>query len=140
MRTQIDKFGRSSLHYAASEGDASEVARLIAQGEDVNLRDRGGWTPLHFAAQKSSAAVVRLLLHVSAAIDVRDADGNTPLFRAVFSSQGKGDVIGLLRDAGADPFLQNNHGVSPFSLAHLIGNYNVAQFFADLRQPVGHGG
>jgi ankyrin repeat protein len=140
MRTSLDRFGRSSLHYAASDGDAAEVATLIAQGEEVNLCDRGGWTPLHFAAQKSSAAVVRLLLQANAAIDVRDSDGNTPLFRAVFSSQGKGDVIGLLRGAGADPFLQNNHGVSPFSLAHLIGNYDVAQFFSDVRQPVGHGG
>ena len=140
MRAQLDKFGRSSLHYAASDGDASEVARLIAAGEDVNLRDRGGWTPLHFAAQKSSAAAARVLIEAGATIDVRDTDGNTPLFRAVFSSGGNGDVIGLLRSAGADPLLQNNHGVSPLSLAHLIANYNVAQFFSDLPQPGGHAG
>jgi ankyrin repeat protein len=140
MRAQLDKFGRSSLHYAANDGDASEVARLIAAGEEVNLPDRGGCTPLHFAAQKSSAAATRVLIEAGASIDVRDTDGNTPLFRAVFTSEGNGDVIGLLRNAGADPFLQNNHGVSPLSLAHLIENYNVAQFFSDLPQPGGHAG
>ncbi|HZM82946.1 MAG TPA: ankyrin repeat domain-containing protein [Candidatus Limnocylindrales bacterium] len=58
--------------------------------------------------------------------------GNTPLFVAVFNSQGRGDLIQLLRGAGADPFKQNSSGQTPVGLARLIANYDVAQFFVDL--------
>jgi ankyrin repeat protein len=72
------------------------------------------------------------LLDAGAPVNARDANGNTPLSDAVFRSRGRGDVIKLLRDRGADPTLKNNHGVSPLSLAHTIANYDVRQFFADL--------
>ena len=41
-------------------------------------------------------------------------------------------MIRLLREAGADPFTENRHGVSPVSLARSIENHDVAQFFSDL--------
>jgi hypothetical protein len=47
-------------------------------------------------------------------------------------SRGDGSVIAVLRLAGADPFVENNSGVSPVVLAKRIGNYDVKQFFSDL--------
>ena len=88
-----------------------------------------------FAAQAVAEEVATLLLAARANTELRDSFGNTPLFRAVFCSRGKGGVIGLLRQAGADPFAENSSGVSPYKLAHTIGNYDVAQFFADLPGP-----
>ncbi len=74
-----------------------------------------------------------MLLRAGARVDLPDGNGNTPLWRAVFASEGRGELIRLLRDAGADPFRPNLHGRTPLGLARLIGNYDVEQHFAELR-------
>jgi ankyrin repeat protein len=128
----LDRAGRSPLHYAAQEPDLSLAKRLILEGCDVNLPDRHGWTPLHFAAQEKDLAFASLLLDSGALVDPQDSHGNTPLSTAVFNSRGNGELIKLLREHGADPYLKNNHGVSPLGLSRNIANYDVAQFFRDL--------
>jgi ankyrin repeat protein len=127
-----DKQGRTSLHQAAAGGNAFEVQLLLNGGADVNAQDTNGWSPLHFAAQACSADCTDLLLHAGADVTLKDSFGNTALFRAVFASRGEGEVIKLLRAAGADPYATNSHGVSPLSLARSIANFNVAMHFADL--------
>jgi len=127
-----DKQGRIPLHYAAAEGNAAEVRRLLKAGADANHQDVNGWSPLHFAAQASSPDCTNALLRSGANASLRDSHGNTALFRAVFASKGEGEVILLLRTAGADPRMQNAHGVSPVSLARSIANYDVAVHFADI--------
>ncbi|WP_196778708.1 ankyrin repeat domain-containing protein [Cognatilysobacter tabacisoli] len=130
-----DADGRNALHYAAADGDVRAVEQLLKAGSDPNAPDRNGWTPLHFAAQASAADVVSALLRAGATTEPRDAFGNTPLWRAVFSSRGQGDVIRALRAARADPLAENNSGISPVGLARNIGNFDVAQFFADVPVP-----
>jgi uncharacterized protein len=132
VRLGVDRIGRAPLHYAALEGNESEVSRLIAASANVNAKDDNGWSPLHFAAQASAEKIVVLLIAAGADIDAVDANGNTPLWKAVFSSRGTGSVIKILRDAGAEPLKENEYGVSPLSLARQIANYDVARFFADL--------
>jgi ankyrin repeat protein len=129
---ELDRIGRSALHYAAGEGDVGLVLQLIQEGADVRLADMNGWTPLHFAARAQSVPVIRALINSGATVDARDKNGNTPLSTATFESRGKGESIAALRAAGADPCCKNNHGVSAVSLARSIGNYNVAQFFIDV--------
>jgi ankyrin repeat protein len=96
------------------------------------LGDRLGFTPLHFAAQEHAAEVAELLLENGAEVDSSNSFGNTPLFAAVFNSRGRGELIELLRSRGADPHRANDAGQTPLGLARLIGNYDVAQYFADL--------
>ena len=130
MKKELDEYGRSSLHYAANDGNEDEVQRLINLGCDINLSDRGGWTPLHFAAQAYSPAVTAILISAGAHLDSRDSYGNTPLWRAVYASKGRGDVVVMLLTAGANPRLENKSGMTPYSLAQTIANYDVEQYFA----------
>jgi ankyrin repeat protein len=132
-RPGVDEYGRTPLHYAAAEGNASLVEELLRSGADVNAQDDDGWSPLHFGAQAGSTSVVAVLLGAGADVALRDRFGNTPLFRAVFCSRGEGGVIHLLRKAGADPDSPNNSGVSPLKLARTIANFDVARLFSDLR-------
>jgi len=132
VKSNLDEFGRSALHYAAADGNLDEVRRLVETGMDVSLPDNKAWTPLHFAAQSGKPDVARYLIEAGAIVDALDEHGNTPLFRATFESKGNGEMILVFRRAGANPLRENNHGVSPASLARSIGNYDVAQFFADL--------
>lgn len=133
-----DRAKRTPLHYAALENDETLVRQLIAQGADVNAQDRDGRTPLHFAAQQFAMAAAKALLEAGAKVDIPNNYGNTPLATATSNSQGRGDMIWLLRAAGADPLHQNNYGSSPLRLARMTGNFDVEQYFADLRD-VAHG-
>ena len=128
-RPGVDEYGRTPLHYAAADGLADEVARLLSTGADANAQDDDGWTPLHFAAQANSAVVTKTLLSAGAATELKDSYGNTPLFRAVFASHGDGAVIRLLLNAGADPHAANLSDITPLSLAKSIANYDITQFF-----------
>ena len=129
---KLDEFGRSELHYAARDADAKLTEKLIRRGNNVNLTDKQGWTPLHFAAQAQATEVATVLLDAGAQLDLQDIHGNTPLFKAVFASNGNGDMIKLLRARGANAFCENKHGQTPVGLARLIANYDVKQYFADL--------
>ena len=133
QKPPLDEFGRSELHYAARDGDLTAVQKLVSQGADVNLQDGQGWTPLHFAAQALSEPVTSYLLARGAAVDCEDRFGNTPLFRATFACEGDGKVIQALRAAGADPKKKNKSGIDPLNLARTIANYDIAQFYSDIK-------
>lgn len=131
-RLGVDRLGRTELHYAASSGDVGKVQALLAAGASADLPDDNGWTPLHFAAQAHSVPVSEALLAAGALVDPQDSHGNTPLSNAIFNSRGRGELIALLRQHGADPNVANAYGVSPIALATTIGNYDVKQHFKDL--------
>lgn len=75
----------------------------------------------------------RPLLDLGAMVDPTNSFGNTPLFVAVFNSRGRREMINLLRSRGANPLHPNEAGQTPLGLARLIGNYDVARYFDDLR-------
>jgi ankyrin repeat protein len=131
-RPGVDGYGRTPLHYAATDSSAEQVRQLLASGIHPSAPDDDGWTPLHFAAQCNATEVATILLDAGALVDARDANGNTPLCRAVFNSRGDGAMIKLLRARGADPYAKNNHGVSALKLARTIANFDIRQFFGDL--------
>lgn len=132
VNATVDDLNRRLLHVAAGDARPDRVAELLALGADPNAPDANGWTPLHFAAQARSRECLAFLLSGGADPTLQDSDGNTALWRAVYWSGGEGSLIAMLREAGADPFAANKHGVSPVALARTIDNHDVAQFFADL--------
>ena len=131
-RPGVDRYGRTELHNAIIDGDAAKARTLVAAGARVDAADDDGWTPLHYAAHTYSKTTAELLLAAGAPVDAQDSHGNTPLSTAVFESRGRGELVILLRQHGADPCRDNNYGVSPVSLARTIANYDVAQYFRDL--------
>jgi len=124
-----DHDGRSALLQATIDGKIDFVSLLLDYDVDVNVLDDLGFSALHYAAQNHFPDAARLLIAHGAKVDTEDFHGNTPLARAVFNSQGKGDMISVLLDAGADRNHPNKHGQSPLNLAKLIANYDVLQYF-----------
>ena len=124
-----DQAGRTGLHYAALEGDVVRAEELLAGGAGASVADDQGFTPLHFAAQSNKPEVVRLLVARGADFDRVNRVGNTALGLAVFNSEGRGEVIETLLEAGADPDKENSAGVSPRVLAERIANYAIKKFF-----------
>lgn len=127
-----DPLGRTALHYAALENEPAKVRELISRGAQPDAADDQGFTPLHLAAQEWAAEAAAELLDAGSTVDATNAFGNTPLFTATFNSQGRGELIQLLREHGADPHHANASGQTPLGLARLIGSFDVYQYFADV--------
>ena len=124
-----DADGRTALMHTVIDGKDQLLDLLIDNGSDVNLQDKQGLSPLHFAAQNYNVKAAKTLLQAGAKVDARDKYGNAALWTAVFNSRGRGDIIMLLLEHGADRSAKNRSGKSPLELADMIGNYDVKQFF-----------
>lgn len=65
--------GRTALHYAASTGDCSTVADLLATGSvDADARDAVGYSAVQIAAAEGHLDVLRLLLQHQADVNLHD--------------------------------------------------------------------
>jgi len=123
-----DPDGMTPLMEAVLTGQIEATTVLLAAGADPIRQDNAGWTALHFAAQDHQLECARVLLDSGARVDIRDSGGNTPLWRAVFTSAGRGEMIRLLLQGGADITAKNESGVSPAALAKSISNFDVCRF------------
>ncbi len=97
-------YGPSALHIAAIEGDLQKIETLLAEGADLEARNRAQETPLMFAVDRAAKEpghleVVRYLLKQGAAANAQDQEGKTALQRA----GGIRPLVELLAEYGADP-------------------------------------
>ena len=88
-----DSYGRTGLMEAVITGKNDIVKLFLDRGADTNAQDHNGYSALHFVAQDFQLEAARLLLNANAKVDIQDEYGNSPLWRAVFNSQGRGEVI-----------------------------------------------
>src|SRR4051794_11499916 len=101
-------------HAAVAKGDAAEVQRLLAQGQDVNARLAGpargsgaylptpfikNATALHIAAAQGSPELLDVLLKAKPALELQDDYSCTPLYYA--ARRGDVAVLERLVKAGA---------------------------------------
>jgi ankyrin repeat protein/CHAT domain-containing protein len=106
-----DEAGETALHVAASQGQASEVRRLLRSGADINAKSAKGATPLHLAAANGHLEAVEVLLEARASVNETLVDsGETPLLLAIRNHHS--EVALRLLKAGADPSAADRAGVS----------------------------
>jgi ankyrin repeat protein len=77
-----DARGRTALHRASAEGQASVVRVLLDSGALIEARANDGSTPLLQAVEFGKMAVVQLLLERKAHVDAADTSETTPLMIA----------------------------------------------------------
>ena len=102
----------SALMLAALKGYFPLVKLLVENDADVN---KPGWTPLHYAASRGHVPVITHLLEHSAYIDAESPNGTTPLMMAAM--YGSPESVKALIQAGADPTLRNQLGLSALDFA-----------------------
>jgi ankyrin repeat protein len=123
----------SALMLAALKGDLALCQLLIRKGADVN---KPGWAPLHYAATKGHLAVMRLLLDENAYIDAASPNNTTPLMMAAHYATLP--AVKLLLEAGADPRLKNDPGLTALDFANNGQHTDSAEVLAAFvrgRQP-----
>jgi ankyrin repeat protein len=116
-----DDDGRTPLHSAVLGGSVGLLGLLLEAKAQVNAHDEQGFTPLHFAAQEYEPEIARILVARGADVNAQDQDGSSVLWRAVFSSNGRTEIIHFLLENGAKPDLANHEGVTPRALAERLG-------------------
>jgi len=107
--------GNNALMMAAYLGNKHAVETLIAHGAQVN---KEGWSPLHYAATSGSDAIVDILVAHAASLDATSLHGLTPLMMAVQSN--KTITVKFLLNAGANPMLKNEQGLSALDIAKKL--------------------
>lgn len=123
VRTLNDE---SPLMLAALKGLTEICQQLIELGADVN---KPGWTPLHYAASNGHLSVMALLLDHHAYIDAASPNGTTPLMMA--ARYGSFAAAKLLLEAGADPSLKNDLGLSAVDFARVVDRSDVIELIAE---------
>jgi len=104
------------LVYQARRGDVTMIARLAANGLDLDVpQGSNHWTPLQHAVHKEQAGSVRVLLEWGARPDLTQPGNQTPLFMAADSTNPT--MVELLINAGADVNWDGPGGRTPLTQA-----------------------
>jgi ankyrin repeat protein len=113
--------GYTLLHIACIFGRI-ELARFLVSREallNINADNDSGATPLHEAVgyrdEEVADQLVRLLIDFGAELNAPQKGGQTALHHAV--ARGSLKLVTTLIQAGADPFLKDELGHTPVSLA-----------------------
>ncbi len=116
------------LTEAISKNDSAKVVKLISQGADVNIADKGGNTPLMLAARWGYVSIVTMLLDHGALPDkVRSPKGRTSLMIAC-AYYSNLDICKMLVDKGADVNLTANDGTTSLMLAAQFGKVQIVSY------------
>lgn len=119
----------SPLMLASLRGQLDLARKLIERGADVN---KPGWAPLHYAATNGHLEIMDLLLENHAYIDAESPNGTTPLMMAAL--YGSTAAVKLLLDAGADPTLRNQLGMTAVDFANKASRRDAAEMIAAVRR------
>ena len=108
----------------AGVGDLSEVQALLAEGANVNAKDREGHTPLMNAAANGHLQVVQALIAHGAQIEAQNYLGLTALMAA--AGKGHLQVVQSLLACGANVNVRSQKGWTALMLANRQGHTEVA--------------
>lgn len=110
---------------AAESGDIAEVARFIAAGADVNVRDSRRRTPVMAATHANQVEVVRMLIEAGADVDLQDDMTDNVFLYA--GAEGLLEILQLAVKAGASTKLTNRYGGSALIPAAERGHVEVVR-------------
>jgi ankyrin repeat protein len=112
-----EKYGRTSLHYAAFEGRVEVAQVLLDHGANANLETNVGETALHLVSrgeynfEEHGVGIARMLLEHGVDVHARNKFYATALHLAAF--RGRPEIVQLLLDHGANPNAENEKGRTP---------------------------
>jgi len=110
VNTRDGDSGEAAIHIVTKGTDLGWLGLLYQKGANLNMKDRDGNTPLILASISRWSDGVATLVRLKAQVNAQNRMGETALLKAV---QGRAlDVAKMLIDAGANPDIADNSGIS----------------------------
>jgi len=107
------------LLHSCKFGNSQIVQALLEKGADLNVQDSNGKPSLYWASchedGEESTRICKLLIEKGVDVNQRAEDGRTALLGAVINDNYK--TLEVLLEAGSDPNLQGDKGISALYLA-----------------------
>lgn len=126
--------GKTALMLAIKSGSAA-FRTLLKAGADVNIVDRNGQNVLHHLMEYSTfiTYMIKSLLKKGIDINAQDDNGRTALHLA--SAYGNLDIVKLLLQAGADPYIVSTWewGGTALDEAQRFGKKQVVDLLSQIK-------
>jgi hypothetical protein len=116
----VDQNRNTPLHYAAAFNVNLEIQDLLKRGAKVNSKNLWGKTPIMLARKPSTLVLLLKHQELSDQLNIQDHNGRTALWYHV--QEKKIITSYLLLKYGADPFLPDQFGISPYQIAEQSKN------------------
>jgi len=118
-----------SIHQATVSGNIERVKELLANGNDINFKNRQGWTPLHAAVWNQKQDIAKLLIEKGADVNVKDTSSRTALQFA--ADTGQKEIVELLIAKKAEINTMSVRGENALSLAKKNGHTEIVAFLTE---------
>ncbi|KAM6973377.1 SH3 and multiple ankyrin repeat domains protein 2b [Aplochiton taeniatus] len=113
-------------------GDAGCCELLLRANAAINCHDENGWHEIHQASRYGHIQHVEHLLNYGADISVQNTSGNTALHICALYRQEL--CARLLLARGASKEAKNYRGQTPFQVAIIAGNFELAEFIKNHKE------
>lgn len=107
----------------ARQGDTETLAKFLAIGGLVDIRDEDRCTPLHHAAAQGQVKVCALLVQAGADLEASNRFSQRPLYLAAM--WGQAEVVKFLTEHNAELEAKDPNGLTPLHRAAQEGWYEV---------------
>lgn len=110
------------MYVPVKSGDNVKLVQLLSLGYSPNQRfaEADGGSPLHVAASEGHTLTAHILVQAGTELDTLDDGQNSALMIA--SIKGRHEVVKYLLQAGADPTLRGDDGMTCLHLATQSGH------------------
>jgi ankyrin repeat protein len=112
-----------ALHYACRSGTANSVVRLIADGGEINAKDRLGICPIYYASSRGDLPILKTLLDEGADPDQTGGHFGAPMH--VAARKGNFEVSKLLLENHVDPNIQTGWYGTALQAAACKGSQEI---------------
>ncbi|MBY0404754.1 MAG: ankyrin repeat domain-containing protein, partial [Cyanobacteria bacterium] len=123
----------TALHHAIRFEKYDMIKVLASENTLFSTTDRYNRTPMMYAAEEGDFKAFKILHKAGGSLDHFNSDGRTAMHFAVKAANK--NVFKYLISHGVDPFVVDDHGVSPFHLAALHQNTEALEQLLTLHEP-----
>ena len=117
------------LHFAAMYAkDVNIIHQLLIISDPNSLNERGENPLMHACSLNISIEIISALLNVTHDINLQNNYGQTALHHSCYYKRN--EAIKLLLSSGADSFIQDNRGRTPYDLADEKGKRIIDEYSA----------